>query len=67
MKRPPRLAAPAHSEPREPLPPGHPVSWHAITAGTQFAAVPYPWALRALDLRDRPSAVGSSAASQRNK
>jgi hypothetical protein len=26
---------------REPLPPGHPVSWDAITAGTQDTGIPY--------------------------
>lgn len=26
---------------REPLPPGHPVSWAAITCGTQDAGAPY--------------------------
>lgn len=28
---------------REPLPPGHPVTWGAITAGTSLASQPYPW------------------------
>lgn len=30
---------------RGPLPPGHPLSWGAITEGTvlQDAAYPYPW------------------------
>ena len=28
---------------REPLPPGHPISWGAITAGMQLAGMRYPW------------------------
>lgn len=27
---------------REPYPPGHPITWGAITAGTLLAGVPYP-------------------------
>jgi hypothetical protein len=40
---PPRPPAAASAAEREPLPPGHPVSWGAITAGTQAAGTPYPW------------------------
>ena len=28
---------------RPPLPPGHPLSWHAITAATTLAGEPYPY------------------------
>lgn len=32
----------ASADEREPLPPGHPVSWGALTAGTLLEGVPYP-------------------------
>jgi hypothetical protein len=28
---------------REPLPPGHPISWDAVTAGTSLAGTSYPF------------------------
>ncbi|MCW3477671.1 AsnC family protein [Limobrevibacterium gyesilva] len=41
-----RAAAAEPQDPaREPLPPGHPAAWDAITAGTAFAGTPYPHAL----------------------
>lgn len=41
---PPRAASMPRAEPgREPLPPGHPVSWGAITAGTLLDGAQYPY------------------------
>ncbi len=39
---PARVAPPRDDRDREPLPPGHPVSWNALTAGTVLDGVPYP-------------------------
>jgi hypothetical protein len=40
--RPPPEATPPPEDPaRDPLPPGHPRSWAAITAGTVLEGVPY--------------------------
>jgi hypothetical protein len=40
---PPRPPAAAATPEREPLPPGHPASWGAITARTWLAGTAYPW------------------------
>lgn len=40
---PPREFVPPPEDPhRDPLPPGHPRSWGAITAGTVLEGLPYP-------------------------
>jgi hypothetical protein len=42
-RRPPPEYRPAPEDPgREPLPPGHPRSWGAITTGTVLEGCPYP-------------------------
>ena len=43
VPRPPARVALTQGAPdREPLPPGHPVSWNALTAGTVLDGIPYP-------------------------
>lgn len=40
---PPRPVPPPSDPTREALPPGHPASWNALTAGTLLEGTPYPW------------------------
>lgn len=40
---PPPVPDPERDPEREPLPPGHPLAWGAITAGTSLAGLAYPW------------------------
>jgi DNA-binding XRE family transcriptional regulator len=39
---PPEYRPPPEDPAREPLPPGHPRTWGAITAGTTLEGCPYP-------------------------
>jgi hypothetical protein len=39
---PPDFVAPPESPLRDPLPPGHPRTWHALVAGTCLEGMPYP-------------------------
>lgn len=41
-RRPPPDCPPPQDAAREPLPPGHPISWNAITAGTVLEGSAYP-------------------------